>query len=572
MNRPTDIAAPPPLPPDLMKLLYDGYQFQLREQFEDAARCYRKILKRAPDNADVLNLLGMVRARQNRFDDAIDLYRSALARKPGDAKAWFNLGLAYSALERHPEGAEAMAQAHALDAGLHEAVGMLLSLRRAICDWRDHDLLMESVAASGDPARPPVSPFFTLWLDDPEVQRAAAQRAVEKKGLAQVSPTRHDPAARRPGPIRVGYVSADFRDHPTTHLMSRLVEIHDRSRFEITAFSLGPEVDSPYRRRIVEGADRFVSCPRDAPAVLAAKIRDCGIDILVDVMGHTTGNRMEAFAFRPAPVQVSYLAYPGTTGAGFMDYVIADPVVVPFSNAPFFTESIVHLPDAYQPNDPTLAPAPRPTRTECGLPEDGFVFSMFNNVNKLEPETFSLFMRLLRAVPGSVLWVLARHTQAQDNLRREAEARGVDGARILFAPPVPLEQHLARLPLADLFLDTFPYTAHTTASDALRMGLPLITRRGRTFASRVAASLLHQVGLGECVAATPEEFEALALGLAGDAALLAAIRDRLGESLSSPLFDIARYTRHLESAYERMMERWLSGTAPAPFAVPILEG
>ena len=279
-------------------------------------------------------------------------------------------------------------------------------------------------------------------------------------------------------------------------------------------------------------------------------------------MGHTNGNRLEIFAARAAPVQVSYLGYPGTSGADFMDYVIADPFVLPLEDARFFSEKVVQLPDTYQPNDPTLAPATRPGRAECGLPDTGFVFCAFNNTRKLDPATFALWLRLLMEVPGSVLWLLAGE-DARANLRREAEATGVAPDRLIFAPHRPLPEHLARMALADLFLDTFPYTAHTTASDALRVGLPLVTRTGRSFASKVAGRLMHLAGLGDLITDSPAAYEALALTLARDPERLAAIRGGLEDGAArARLFDIQRYRIQIEAAYLAMMERALAGAAP----------
>lgn len=554
-----------------MELLRQGYQFQLRNLLEDAARCYRKILKAAPDNADVLHLLAMVRSNQNRLTEAVELYRAAIARKPGDAKLWYNLGLAHASAERNAEGAEAMARALELNPDLPEAVGMLFSLRRKECDWRGHEALMQALRDTVDPARPAAPPFFVLWIDDPHLHLAAARRAVEKKGIGRGRTWRHDPAGRKPGRIRVGYVSADFRNHPTAHLMTRLLELHDRSRFEVTAISIGPSDGSAYRARLETAVDRFMDCDKDAPGTTAEKIRALDIDILVDVMGHTGNNRMEIFGETPAPIQVSYLAHPGTAGAACLHYVIADPFILPFSEAAHFSEKIVHLPETYQPNDPTLTPAMRPSRRECGLPDEGFVFCAFNNLHKLGPETFDIWMRLLSRVPASVLWLQVDAETARGNLRREAEARGIAPERLVFAPRAPLAEHLARTALADLFLDTFPYTAHTTASDTLRMGVPLITRTGKSFGTKVAASLMRLCGLEELVTQDAAGYEALALALALDPPRLTAWRSRLADALpGSPLFDTDRYRRHLESAYETMMARWLSGQSPEAFAVPAL--
>ncbi|MFG1247568.1 O-linked N-acetylglucosamine transferase, SPINDLY family protein [Xanthobacter flavus] len=563
---------PPPLPPALAKLLYDGYQHQLRGQYEDAARAYRKILKTAPDHADVIQLLGICRARQGRELEAIELYRKALTRRPDDAKLHYNLALAYGALKREAEEVAAMGEAFARDPSLPLAANVLFPARRGTCDWRGHDRLLENLRLGAIGQSAPSIPFLTLYLDDPAMHLAGARRWVE----AEKQPARplvFDHAARRAatGPIRVAYVSADFRIHPTTHLIAGLLERHDRSRFEITAVSIGPDDGSPERARVKGAVDRFVDVEKASTEDIARQIAGLGIDIAVDLMGHTQGERMALFAHRPAPVQVGFLGYPGTSGASFFDYVIGDPVVLPFSDAPFYSEKIVQLPHCYQPNDPDLPVAEPPGRAACGLPEDAFVFVSFNAAWKLDPDTFSSFARILAAVPGSVLWLLEGRAGTDDNLRREAARRGLDPSRLVFAPRVPLKEHLARIGHADLFLDTFPYTAHTTASDALRRGVPIVTRTGRSFASRVADSLMRQVGLGDLATTTPAAFEALAVSLARDPSALAEVRARLQAGLpASPLFAVDLYARHIESAYETMAARMRAGVAPEAFAVAAL--
>lgn len=562
------LPAPPVLPPDLLKLLQDGYQSQLRGQLGDAARAYRKVLQKAPDSVDALHLLAMVRGLQGLYDDAIRLYRDALKRRPEDAKLWYNLGLVCNAAGRPHEAGNAYAEAVARDPTTHEGLGLWYAARRPLCDWSDHDRLMAALRRGADPASAPAQPFDTLMLDDPALQLAVARR---RMALVPVSA----PAAsgslpeRRPGRLRIGYVSADFREHPTTHLLARLLERHDRARFEVVALSTGIDDGSAYRERIRGAVDQFIDCAADDLDAMAARIQAAGIDILVDLMGHTGGNRSALYARRVAPVQVSYLGYPGTTGAPEMDYVIADAAVLPPADADTFSEAAAYLPDTYQPCDPDLVLPPTPERAACGLPQEGVVFCAFNGPQKMDPETFDLWMDLLRDVPGSVLWLLAAPAAAEANLRREAQARGVLPERLVFAPRVPLAEHLARVPLADLFLDTFPYTGHTTANDMLRMGVPVVTRTGATFASRVAASLLVLMGCPDLVTTDAPSYRALALALARDPERRKALRDRLVQQRTcAPLFDLERYRAHLEAAYEAMMARALRGEPPAPFTIP----
>ncbi|OYX12301.1 MAG: hypothetical protein B7Z15_10150 [Rhizobiales bacterium 32-66-8] len=562
-------AAIPPLSPASAKLLYDGYQFQLRGLYEDAARLYRKILKTTPDNPDVLHLLAMVRARQARAEEAIELYKSALARKGNDAKIWYNFSLAVGGLQRSEEASDAMERALTLDPNLAEGPQYLSSFRRDTCDWRHYDALMDAARRTALMPNATAAPFFSLWFDEPELHAEVGRRAMAKKAAGVAPIYQHDPATRRPGPIRLAYLSSDFRGHPVGHLITQLLEEHDRTQFEVTAISSGPDDGGELRKRIIGAVDRFEDCQNDLGPQVAARIKALDIDILVDLSGHTSGARIEALAQRPAPIQVNYLGYAATTAAPFMDYIIADEVVLPFSEERFYREQIVHLPDTYLPCDASLPVAATPTRAACGLPETGLVFCAFNTVHKFDPHMFALWMRLLKATPGSVLWLRVGNERARtQTLPQAAIANGVDPARLVFAPLVPMDEHLARLRNADLFLDTFPYNAHTTAADALRSGLPLVTQAGRSFVSRVAASLLMQAGLDDLVTTSAEEYEALALSLATDPDRLAAVRARLAQALPTmPLLDAPRYRRHIEAAYTTMMERWTQGLPPVAFSV-----
>jgi predicted O-linked N-acetylglucosamine transferase (SPINDLY family) len=348
-----------------------------------------------------------------------------------------------------------------------------------------------------------------------------------------------------------------------------MIERHDRERFEVFGYALCDDDGSGVRRRLEKGFDRFVDIADSDPATAAAHIRADDIDILIDLKGNTQHARTQIPATRPAPLQVGFLVYPGTSGADYIDYMIADSIVAPFDQQPYFSERIVHLPGCYQPNDRQRPIAsPGPSRVDCNLPEGSFVFCCFNNNFKIVPAIFDRWMRLLRAVPNSVLWLIATNRFVVENLRREAIARGVAAERLVFAPPIPLPEHLARHRHADLFLDTLPYNAHTTASDALWAGLPVLTCRGATFAGRVAASLLHAVGLPELVTDSLDHYERLAFELATDAARLAAMRHRLlVNRRTAPLFDGGAFASGLEAAYEIMWRRHRQGLPPAAFSV-----
>jgi protein O-GlcNAc transferase len=369
--------------------------------------------------------------------------------------------------------------------------------------------------------------------------------------------------------IRLGYLSGKFHTHPGASLIAGLIEHHDRRRFEVIGYGFDEDDGSAMRRRLVRAFDRFVDISEMPDRDAADLIHADAIDVLVDLHGWTPDGRAKILAYRPAPIQLNYLGYPGTMDADFIDYIIVDPFVVPLDQQPFFSERLVHLPDCFQCNDDKREIAEcTPLRGECGLPETGFVFCCFNNNYKITPFFFDIWMRLLRAVPESVLWLYEANPLVKANLAREAEARGIAPERLVFASRLPQAEHLARHRLADLFLDTLPYNAHTTASDALWAGLPVLTCVGNTFAGRVAGSLLQVVGLPELVTTSLEDYEALALRLARDTGLLSALRTRLMENRQIRLFDTARYTRNLEAAFGRMHEIRKVGRPPTAFSVP----
>jgi predicted O-linked N-acetylglucosamine transferase (SPINDLY family) len=384
-----------------------------------------------------------------------------------------------------------------------------------------------------------------------------------------VAPAPASGVPRADGRIRIAYLSPDFREHPMAQLIAGLIESHDRSAFEITGVYYGPEVGDEWHHRLRNAFDRFHDVRTKSDAEVAALLREHAIDIAVDLCGYTLYERHAIFEQRPAPVQVSYLGFPGTLGAPWMDYLIGDAVVIPPQHRAYYDEKIAFMPHSYYVNDATKRiaddAADRPAQ---GLPADGFVFCCFNSGNKISPDVFAIWMRLLREVPGSVLWLLVGNAIAQDNLRREAQQRGIAAERLVFARRMPLAEHLARHRCADLFVDTFHYNAHTTATDALWAGLPVVTRIGETFPGRVASSLLQAVGLPELVTATSAEYEALALKLARTPDHLAAVRRKLAANrLREPLFDTARWTRDVETLYRRMIERHRAGLLPEDLSV-----
>jgi predicted O-linked N-acetylglucosamine transferase (SPINDLY family) len=368
--------------------------------------------------------------------------------------------------------------------------------------------------------------------------------------------------------IRVGYLSADIRNHPVARLIAEIFERHDRTRVETFAFSFGADDGSALRARIAKAFDHFVDVSQKSDRDIASLIRENEIDVAVDLTGFTENARVGILAMRPAPTQVNYLGYPGTIGADYFDYIIADQIIVPPEHQPFYSEKVAYLPHTYQPTDTTREiPATPLSRRDAGLPDTGFVFCSFNNSFKITPQVFDIWMRLLRSVDGSVLWLLDGHP-ASDNLRREAQKRDVAAERLVFAPRVDPDIHLARHRLADIFLDTSPYNAHTTTSDALWAGLPVLTCLGTAFAGRVAASIVTAAGLPDLVTHSLPEYEALALRLAREPDRLASVRSKLaGNRLTQPLFDSASFARDLEAVYTAMWERQRNGLVPEAFSV-----
>jgi predicted O-linked N-acetylglucosamine transferase (SPINDLY family) len=505
-----------------------------------------------------------------RRDQALLSYESALEQRAGYARGYLNRGNILRELKQLDAASASYDRAFEIAPELEYLQGMRRYARMQLSDWEGLDRDLARLAARIERDQPASPPFPTLVLSgSAELQQRAAQIWVRDRcPLNESLPSIDSPANH--GRIRIGYFSADFHDHATAYLIAGLLELHERARFEVIAFSFGPESPGGMRARLADACDRFIDVRGQSDAEVACLARQMQIDIAVDLKGFTQDNRVGIFALRAAPVQVNYLGYPGTMGAEYMDYIIADRTLVPEQSQQYYTEKIVYLPDSYQVNDRKRAIAEKVfTRAELGLPENAFVFCCFNNNFKILPATFDVWMRILERVSGSVLWLFEDNPAAAANLRREAASRGVDAARLIFAGRMDLPEHLARHRAANLFLDTWPCNAHTTASDALWAGLPVLTCPGESFASRVAASLLSAVGLPELIAATPREYEDLAVALAGEPARLANLAQRLAECRpTAPLFDTGLYARRLESAYSMMCARQRAGLPPEHLFVP----
>jgi predicted O-linked N-acetylglucosamine transferase (SPINDLY family) len=522
------------------------------------------VLEHDPDHLAALGSRVIALAKLQRHTEALAACERVLALNPRDAEVLHVRAGALWALDRLEEALESYEQAWAL--GHARSLSMLVLYRLTLADWKGTDELAAALSrgiAEGDF----IYPFAAVASGlGPRDQLKAATNILQS---AAPPPPSH-PAPVRSDKLRIAYVSSDYRRHAVAYAIAELFGRHDRSRFEIIGMSLCPDDASPIRARIVDSFDQFHDVRTESDGGIAELMNDLGVHVAVDLNGPTEGWRPGVFAHHAAPVQVVYLGYPATTGADFIDYILADETVLPFDQQPFFAEKIVHLPDCYHAYDTTRPISPDiPTRRELHLPDQGFVFCCFNKSFKLSAPVFDVWMRLLARVHGSVLWLSATNDPAQANLRREAAARGVDPARLIFAPYASgIADHLARHRAANLFLDTLPYGAHSTACDALWAGLPVVTCAGDTFAGRVGTSMVKAAGLPELVTHNLEDYEALALKLATDHDQLASIRRKLADQRSTcPLFDAERFCRHVEAAYTTMWDIYQRGESPRSFRV-----
>ena len=541
-----------------------GRLYEEQRNLTDALASFNRAVELKPDYAEAWSNRGVALNNLKRLDEALASFNRAVELKPDYAEAWSNRGSALNDLKRYVEALTSYQQAYNLKPDIEFLLGSLIYTQMKICDWTDLDSRLSSLQSKLEAKHKFSNPFPVLGLfDDPELQRSAAEIYANEKH----QPTNQlGPIVKRPksDKIRIGYFSMDFREHPVAQLTADLFELHDRDRFEVYAFSFGANNQDPMRQRLEKSFDKFLDVDHLSDIDIARLSRELKVDIGIDLGGHTKDSRPRIFSERAAPIQINYLGYPGTWGHPYMDYLIGDKTTITDENRDYFSEKIIYMPDQFQVN-----PISRPIseqqrkRTELGLPDDAIVFCCFNNNWKITPMMFESWMQILQRVPKSMLWLFEDNPTAAQNLRKEAEARGIEPQRLVFAKRMDLAKHLARHKLADLFLDTLPYNAHTTASDALWAGLPVLTLAGKSFASRVAASLLDAVGLPELIAHTPEQYEELAIELANNPERLRALKDLLVQNRSTtPLFDTPRFAKHLESAYQAMYERYHANLPP----------
>ena len=534
------------------------------KRYEEAIACHDRALNLNPNYAEAWSNKGNVFNELKRFDEAIACHDRALNLNPNYAEAWSNKGHVFNELKRYDDAIACHDRALSLKPDIPWGYGDLLHTKMRVCSWSGFEGSLENIAHRILANEKATTPLPLLCITDNALLHQKSSQIYTQSNYAFNSVL--GPIQKRSGDqkIRIAYFSADFHNHATGYLMAELFELHDKNQFELVGFSFGPIASDEMRQRIEKSFDQFIEVGNQSDMEIAQLSRDLNIDIAVDLKGFTQDSRTGIFANRAAPIQVNYLGYPGTMGADYMDYIIADKTLIPEGTQQAYSEKIAYLSNSYQVNDRKRFISDRQfTRQELGLPENGFVFCCFNNNFKILPATFAGWMRILKALEGSVLWLFQDNPWAVENLKQEALNHGVDPSRLVFAERMPLSEHLARHRQADLFLDTFPYNAHTTTSDALWTGLPVLTLMGNSFASRVAASLLNAIGLPELISNSQEEYEALAIELASNPQKLIALKQKLASNrLTTPLFDTPQFTKGLEQAYVQMYERYQADLPP----------
>lgn len=567
-----------------------GNVFQLQKKFDEAITCYGKAIAINLEIAEPFNNRGNLYHEQRRFQEALTDFDKALAINPNYPEALSNRANSLFSLKQYDKAIEGYNKAIALRPNYAEALhnrgnlfrelmhyesamadyelarkirpdyeylkGVHFANKMNICDWSNLESEWRDVCTDVALAKKTVAPFMVLPISDSiDLQRQVAELWVKEKHPAQPL-VQFGPRNLADQKIRIGYFSADFHEHATMYLMAQLFELHDKSRFEIIGFSFGPDKQDSMRKRALAAFDQFYDVRDKTDQEVAQFSRDLGVDIALDLKGFTLDARTGIFANRAAPIQINYLGYPGTMGADFIDYIIADRIIIPEHLQGKYSEKVLYMPDCYQVNDQTREIAPTQySRESLGLPSSGFIYCSFNANYKITPSVFDSWMRILKSVEGSVLWLFEDNERATLNLKQEAEKRGVDSNRIYFAKKAPLSEHLARQRIADLFLDTWPCNAHTTTSDALWAGLPVLTNPGEGFASRVAASLLSSVGLSELVAESHSKYEELAIDLAKNREKLNSYKSVLASNLrTSPLFNTDKFVKDLESLYLELIK------------------
>ena len=557
-------------PDDASMHLNRGISWIALRDYDNAQHDFTRAIDLQPQHHGAWHALGVLQFQRNQPAAAVTSSDRAIELMPAHGDAYQNKASALFQLRRYADALGSLQRALELQPDNRELFGQIVYTKLRLCDWEGFEEQVDEVVSRTRQGEVVLHPFAFLAITDSPNLHLQAARNYFQQCLSPSLEISFQPQPLHEKKIRIGYFSGDYYNHPTTCLIAELFELHDREKFELIAFSFGPEYQDVMRERVVAAFDQFHDVFHLSSDEIVRKARELEIDIAVDLKGYTQDARPTIFISQVAPIQVSYLGYPGTLGFDRMHYLIADATVIPAGAEKHYVEQIVYLPDSYQVNDARRHVDEHIfSRHELGLPEKGVVYCCFNNSHKINPKTFTIWMRVLKAVDGSVLWLLADDPTIIDNLRREASIRGVDPDRLVFANRLPLELHLSRHRAADLLLDTLPYNAHTTASDALWVGLPVLTCCGQGFCGRVAASLLNAIGLPELVTETSESYEALAIELGREPKLLNGFRQKLAKNrLTTPLFNSQRFTRNLEWAYLEMMRRHRTKQPIAAIRVP----
>jgi predicted O-linked N-acetylglucosamine transferase (SPINDLY family) len=545
--------------------LVHGGVLQALGHREEALKSYDEAIRLNPGYTEALINSGVLLRSMFRHKDALERFNSVLISTPDNELALANCGVILTEFHKRVDAISMFRRLLAINPNYDYGLGLLCMEQLHVCDWSNVDILTHHILEGVRAGRRVCKTLALMAIADQASDHYAAARIFSQHHFPKNDHSFWTGERYQHKKIRVAYVSPDLREHPVGHLMVGVLEKHDKSRFETIAISLGIDDQSRIRARMIEAFDHFIDARHMGTVQIAQTMREMEVDIAIDLAGYTADTGLGAFAYRPAPIQVNYLGYPGTSGSSYIDYIIADRHLIPEEHKKFYSEKVVYMPDTYMPVDDSIAISQKPvSRADYELPEDGVVFCSFSHDYKISPHIFEIWMRILKQVPGSVLWLMSRDETSEQNLRQAAEARDVSSSRLIFAKRVPLvEDHLARYRLADMFLDTHPYNAHTTAADALMAGLPVITYLGNAFAARVAASLLHAAGMSRLVTRSFADYENLAIELATNKAALADVKASLQENIAAhPLCDTTKFCRNLEAIYIAMWRRYQLGDFP----------
>ena len=526
------------------------------KQYEDSILNYKKAIKLNPKNFAAYNNLGSSYKEINQSENAINNFNIAKKINPDYCIVYNNLGNHFQEIKLYEDAIKNYKKVVELKPDFKFAIGKLMHAKMRISDWNEYKIHLDNLINSFKKKNKTITPFpFLSLIDNPEYHKKNAE-IYSKEQFIGPKKEKLERKIIKNEKIKLGYFSPDFRDHPILHLTREIFQFHNKSKFEIYAFSFGPKEEYENLEEVKAFFTKFIDIRNMSDQEVANLSQEIGIDIAIDLCGFTAWNRAKIFYFRAAPIQINYLGYPGTMGSEFMDYIIADKTVIPENEKINFSEKVAYLPNCYQPNTKTNSLIEKDfSRTDFNLPKDAFVFCNFNSSYKITPNIFNVWMNILKKVPKSILWLLKSNNAASQNIWKTAEKKGIDRNRILFAERLPHYDHLKRIALADIFLDTFPYNAHTTASDTIRMGVPIIALRGKSFASRVSSSILNQVNLKELITTNTEEFQNLAIDIASNKNKLKKIKDDLNNSLSnSSLFDSVKFTKDLETLYQKILD------------------